>query len=84
MNYVVILVSRVFLLDDIDRVSMPEVIAELLNAFAHRGPAYPVWVDTVQSRTRDTCYHANHYYLRSDCYFIATVTTTGYGTNDVY
>lgn len=70
--------SHVVILDDIDRVSTPDILAELLTALEYRGPYYPVWVDTVYSRDGAVLYPAGHYYLKEKCYFIATSTHARY------
>ena len=67
------------ILDDLSKVVVPNVLAELLTCLTYRGAEHPLWISDVFSRDGGSLlYPCGHYYLQSQCYFIATQTHSRY------
>ena len=69
----------ILILDDLSKVSVPNVLAELLTCLTYRGTEHPLWISDVFSRDGNSLlYPCGHYYLQPQCYFIATQTHSRY------
>lgn len=65
----------ILILDDLSKVIVPNVLAELLTFMTYRGAEHPVWIGDVFSRDGGSLlYPCGNYYLQPNCYFIATQT----------
>ena len=76
-NKSVLQVSPIIVLDNLDQVNITEVIGELLTSLEFRGLACPQWTSgfTTSSQSR---FPPGEYFLRSDAYFIATLSRSGW------
>jgi ankyrin repeat protein/energy-coupling factor transporter ATP-binding protein EcfA2 len=74
---------HIIILDDLDRISIPEVIRELLGSIDKRGPQYATWLGPTLSRGgSDETHPPGSYYLREDVYIIATMNKNKSGMLD--
>ena len=66
----------IVILDDLSKVAVPNVLAELLTCLTYRGAEHPLWISDVFSRDGGSLlYPCGHYYLQPHCYFITTQRT---------
>ena len=76
-NKSVLQVTPIIVLDNLDQVNITEVIGELLTSLEFRGLSCPQWTPgfTTSSQTR---FPPGEYFLRSDAYFLATLSRSGW------
>ena len=71
--------SIIIILDDIDRISLPEVLGELAGLLDKRGPQHAVWVGPTHGRGgAEESHPPKCYYLREDVFFVATINKKRY------
>ena len=68
--------SIIVILDDIDRISLSEVLGEIAGLLDKRGPQYAVWMGPAHGRGGDE--ETKCYYLREDVFFVATMNKKWY------
>ncbi|XP_065829136.1 cortactin-binding protein 2-like isoform X2 [Oscarella lobularis] len=79
----------VLILDDMHRVPLPEVMAELLTALNYRGPQNAFWLSalgrpaTSYAEQSSPPYKEGRYYLKKNAYFIGTMDKQGTSNMDV-
>ena len=71
--------SVIVILDDIDRISLPEVLGEIVGLLDKRGPQHAVWVGPAHGRGgAEESHPPKSYYLREDVFFVATMNKKWY------
>ena len=70
-------VTPIVVLDNLDQVNITEVIGELLTSLEFRGLACPQWTAGLTTSSQSK-FPPGEYFLRSDAYFIATLSRAGW------
>ncbi|XP_066285066.1 cortactin-binding protein 2-like isoform X2 [Branchiostoma lanceolatum] len=65
--------APILILDDLGRVSLSEVLGELLYALEYRGPQHPISMKIDEEGPKDEDGSSGAYYLSEDCYIIGTM-----------
>ncbi|XP_078595370.1 cortactin-binding protein 2-like isoform X1 [Branchiostoma floridae x Branchiostoma japonicum] len=65
--------APILILDDLGRVSLSEVLGELLYALEYRGPQHPISMKIDEEGPTDEDGSSGAYYLSEDCYIIGTM-----------
>ncbi|XP_062522340.1 cortactin-binding protein 2-like isoform X2 [Corticium candelabrum] len=76
----------IVILDNLERVSVCDVFAEVLTALNYRGPKNSLWLGAVcqtGEHGKMEMYHEGRYYLKQSAYFIATMDKHGSTEMDV-
>ena len=75
----------IIILDDLDRILLPEVLGELLESLDKRGPHNASWIGPTHGRNgMEESHSASCYYLHEDVYFIATMNKTRFACMYMY
>ena len=64
------------MLDDLSSLPHPGLLAELLSVLEYGGPDHSLWINAVPSSDGNSVlYPGGLYYMKKECYVIATWTT---------
>jgi hypothetical protein len=70
----------IMILDNLEKVSVCDIFAEILTALNYRGAKNSLWLDSVShtsSNGETESFHEGRYYLKQQAYFIATMDKHG-------